>query len=68
LKKFTYLPKQGERGLVYSLETMSTDCNTQMTSTLKTNKIQYLFTQHEIMLRKLMDVGCQGSKRPKTRF
>lgn len=57
LKKFNYSPKQGE--LIFSLEAMGTDCNIQMTtSTLKTNKRQYLFTQHEIMLRKLMDIGC----------
>lgn len=45
---------------------MGTDCNIQMTtSTLKKNKKQYLFTQHEIMLRKLTDIGCQRSKRSK---
>lgn len=58
-----YSLKQGQLQHV-NLKTRNTECNIQLTSsTLKTNKNQYLFTQHEIILAKQMGIGCRRGRR-----
>lgn len=63
-----YSLKQGQLQHV-SLKTRNKDCNIQLTtSTVKRNKNQYLFTQHEIILTKQMGIGCHRGRRFKEKI